>query len=213
MNDRIHAWLDGELALEALSPEERAEARRVEAALDRATASMETRSPGLATKVMDSLPSGPPRRRASIVSRLVGALGRPPLLRPAALAALSLLVGFGLGLWSATVTDGDSGAEASAVRAQPDVTTPATVYVRFDVTVPDAEAVELAGSFSDWEPRYALTPSGEGRWTVTVPLAPGVHDYLFVVDGSRQVLDPAAPRIADGFGSYNNRIALLASST
>lgn len=212
MNDRIHAWLDGELAFEALSSEERAEARRVEAALDRAVALTETRSPGLAAKVMDSLPAGAPRRRPSLVSRLRGMARRPALLRPAALAAFSLLVGFGLGLWSATGTGVGGADEATAVAAEPGVDSPATVYVRFDVMVPDAEAVELAGSFSDWEPRYALTPYGEGHWTVTVPLAPGVHDYLFVVDGSRQVLDPAAPQIADGFGSYNNRIALLASS-
>lgn len=212
MNDRIHAWLDGELTFEALSPEERAEARRVEAALERAVAAADTRSPGLAANVMDSLPAGPPRRRSSLVSRLMGTVRRPTLLRPAAIAAFSLLVGFGLGLWSATGTGGDPADEATAVAAEPGVAAPATVYVRFDVMVPDAEAVELAGSFSDWEPRYALTPSGEDHWTVTVPLAPGVHDYLFVVDGSRQVLDPAAPQIADGFGSYNNRIALLASS-
>mgnify|MGYP006183372823 CR=1 FL=1 len=86
------------------------------------------------------------------------------------------------------------------------------MFVRFDLRLEGARSVHLAGSFSAWEPVYEMTPSEAGTWTVTIPLRPGVHDYVYVVDGERQVLDPTAPRIADGFGSYNNRIALLASA-
>lgn len=208
MNDRIHEWLDGDLPLEALAPEERAEARRIEALIERAAAAEEATSPGVADGVMMALPAGPPRRRNALFSwidRLP--FGSVSVLRPAALAAFGLAVGFGLGAWYATDGDDPGGqAEVAAPAA-------ATIYVRFDVQVPGADIVELAGSFSDWEPRYALTPSGGDYWTVTVALEPGVHEYVFVVNGSEQVLDPAAPRIPDGFGSYNNRIALLATAT
>lgn len=211
MNERIHDWLDGELPLEALSAEERAEARRLEAAVSRAAEASDVGSPGVAQRVMAALPPGAPPQKRSIQARLRGLLRRPVVLRPAALAVFGLVVGFGLGVLTA------AGAGGGAETAAPDVAgteteATATVYVRFDVQVPDAEVVELAGSFSDWQPRYTLTPSGENHWTVTVPLEPGVHDYVFVVDGSRQIVDPAAPQIADGFGSYNNRIALLAST-
>jgi hypothetical protein len=43
-----------------------------------------------------------------------------------------------------------------------------------------------------------------------VPLAPGVYDYSFVVDGKRMVVDPYAPRVADSFGGSNSRLFLLA---
>lgn len=211
MNDRIHDWLDGELPLEALSAEERAEARQLEAAVSRAADASAARSPGVAQRVMAALPPGPPPRKRSIPARLRALLRRPVALRPAVLAAMGLVIGFGLGVLSTAGEEGDIDTATPAL-ASPEAEATATVYVRFDVQVPDAEVVELAGSFSDWQPRYTLTPSGENHWTVTVPLEPGVHDYVFVVDGSRQVVDPAAPQIADGFGSYNNRIALLAST-
>jgi hypothetical protein len=49
-----------------------------------------------------------------------------------------------------------------------------------------------------------------GVWTIVVPLAPGVHDYSFIVDGEKWVPDPSAPAMADGFGGVNSRIAVIA---
>jgi AMP-activated protein kinase-like protein len=86
------------------------------------------------------------------------------------------------------------------------------VFVQFHVEA-DAMRVQLAGSFTNWEPRYDLRQSAPGVWTITVPLTQGVHDYAFVVDGQQWVADPHEPQIGDGFGGTNNRLALLSPDT
>ena len=86
------------------------------------------------------------------------------------------------------------------------------VFVQFHLETA-AMRVQLAGSFTNWEPRYDLRQSAPGVWTITVPLAQGVHDYAFVVDGQQWVPDPHAPQIGDGFGGTNSRLALLHADT
>ena len=207
MDDRLHAWLEGEIRDEDLEPGQREEAARLRRAVGLAAASAQVDSPGMADAVMARLAHArAPRRR--FVDRIRAVLVPGPLsLRPAAaLAAACLAVGFGFGVWARPDSTPEP-VETAAADASP------TVFVRFDLRVEGATNVQLAGSFSEWQPAYDLSPSGDDHWTVTVPLTPGVHDYVFVVDGERNVLDPGAPRIADGFGSYSNRIALLASAT
>lgn len=87
------------------------------------------------------------------------------------------------------------------------------LFVQFRLEAPDATDVRLAGSFTNWEPRYELHQVVPGNWTITVPLAAGVHDYVFVVNGQRWIPDPYAPRIDDGFGGVNSRISLVAPDT
>jgi AMP-activated protein kinase-like protein len=84
------------------------------------------------------------------------------------------------------------------------------VYVQFRLQAADAAEVRLAGSFTHWQPDYELHQTSPGLWTVTLPLAPGVHDYAFIVDGRRWVTDPYAPSVQDGFGGTNSRITLIA---
>ena len=86
------------------------------------------------------------------------------------------------------------------------------VFVQFHLETA-AMRVQLAGSFTDWQPRYELRESAPGVWTITVPLTQGVHDYAFVVDGRQWVPDPHAPQIGDGFGGTNSRLALLHTDT
>jgi hypothetical protein len=88
----------------------------------------------------------------------------------------------------------------------------AHVFVQFHVEA-EAMRVQLAGSFTNWEPRYELRQSAPGVWTITVPLTQGVHDYAFVVDGQQWVADPHEPQIGDGFGGTNNRLSLLSPDT
>lgn len=83
------------------------------------------------------------------------------------------------------------------------------LFVQFHLDAPDATDVRLAGSFTNWEPRYELHEVVPGNWTITVPLAAGVHDYVFVVNGQRWIPDPYAARIDDGFGGVNSRISLV----
>lgn len=86
------------------------------------------------------------------------------------------------------------------------------VYVRFVLYAPGAGRVAVAGTFNQWNADAAplaptLTP---GLWTVTLPLSPGQHQYVFLVDGQRWVTDPAAPTVDDGFGRRNSLVAVSA---
>jgi len=68
----------------------------------------------------------------------------------------------------------------------------ALVPVMFTYTDPLASAVFVAGSFNEWKPdATALAQSAPGKWQLELPLPPGRHEYLFVVDGT-WVADPLA---------------------
>lgn len=88
---------------------------------------------------------------------------------------------------------------------------PATVVaesaVSFVVYAPTATSVALVGDFNDWDKAATpLRPTGTtGAWAVTVPLRPGRYRYAFVVDGTRWLADPGAPRAPDDdFGTPNS---------
>ncbi len=88
---------------------------------------------------------------------------------------------------------------------------PATMLVRFEFAAPQAEDVVLVGTFNDWgEREMRLQRSGAtGLWTLTIPLSPGEHEYLFVVDGTEWVPDPSAhAQVDDGFGQTNSVIVV-----
>lgn len=80
----------------------------------------------------------------------------------------------------------------------------------FSLAAPRASSVALAGSFNQWDPsRHPLSgPDRNGTWTVTVPLAPGRYEYLFVINGSQWVADPAALTTDDGMGGRNSLIVI-----
>lgn len=72
---------------------------------------------------------------------------------------------------------------------------------------PGARSVHVVGSFNDWGP--ASLPledrDHDGVWRAAVVLPEGTHEYMFVVDGERWVVDPLAGRfVADGFGRQNS---------
>ena len=66
--------------------------------------------------------------------------------------------------------------------------------VQFMLTAPAASRVALAGDFNGWDPRgIAMTRDPrDGRWAVTLALAPGRHSYAYVVDDTQWVRDPLA---------------------
>ncbi len=81
------------------------------------------------------------------------------------------------------------------------------VSITFQLRAPDAEHVELLGSFNDWKRgEFVLAgPDATGYWQVAVPLPEGRHEYVFLVDGHQLTVDPDA-LIArpDGFGHMNS---------
>ena len=108
---------------------------------------------------------------------------------------------------TATIEGPPAGARGAGAYAEPEI-----IYVQFLLRAPEAGSVALAGDFNDWSPDIVLQDEdGDGIWSARVPLRPGVHEYMFVVDGARWVTDPYAERYAeDGFG---NRNAVLAIAT
>src|SRR5262249_42567025 len=85
-----------------------------------------------------------------------------------------------------------------------------TVVVRFMLEAPGARHVTVAGSFNDWNPTALPLEdvNAAGVFMATVALPPGVHEYMFVVDG-KWITDPAAPeRRPDGFGRQNALLRL-----
>lgn len=79
--------------------------------------------------------------------------------------------------------------------------------VEFVLETTNARSVHLAGDFNNWDVSgLPLQMESPGRWRVTVPLPPGVHQYRFLVDG-QWVDDQRACRIAPNpFGSCNCEI-------
>lgn len=156
-----------------------------DAEMERALAAVRKNAPpGFTTRVMANLPAEQ-RRPAWWPAR--GQWLVPVL----AGVALALLV-FGLGWW----------VRPGADRA---------MVVHFEIHAPGARQVELVGSFTEWQTdRIELRgPDASGHWTAEVPLPPGRHEYLFLVDGQSWVTDPRAEvRRSDGFGRENAVLAL-----
>lgn len=198
MDEQVRAYLDGEIPLDSLSPAAREEALM----WDRASDALRP-IPGIAApewledRIMsevESVSQEPPANSATsgrnwltrpIEVRVTPVAG---LLAAAALAALLLLP--------------DGGVEVPLA--------PETVYVQFVLEAPGAQSVSVAGDFSSWEDQHTLDDAdGDGVWTGRVPLRPGVHQYMFVIDGADWVTDPQAERYADdGFGNRNAIIAV-----
>lgn len=211
MNDRIHSYLDGETPLEALSAEEARLAAKFQSTL---SAGLEGLLPaqvpdvsGAVLRVIEQ-PSQASARPRSAVSAVRDALGwvwhpRPITIRPAYAMAGALVLAVLVALPFAM----DRGAPAAggATAAEAD----ARIFVHFRLDAPEASSVSLAGDFTSWEPAYELHQAAPGVWTVSVPLAPGVHDYAFVVDGERWTPDPLAAAVDDGFGGVNSRLSIL----
>ena len=62
----------------------------------------------------------------------------------------------------------------------------ATIHKKqtFKLTAPDARSVLLVGDFTDWQKKAIPMQQGSGGvWISTVKLRPGMHHYLFIVDG------------------------------
>jgi hypothetical protein len=209
-NDRIHAWIDGELPLTALTAEERAAAGELRATVQAASEALRaTAAPDLSARVMAALPRSAPRgARGGIAGALAWLWSPRPIrltLRPAYGLALAALAAAMLLLPPSPPA---APVEGTAMRTPAFAHAAPPVYVQFRITVPNARSVALAGTFTGWKPAYRLRRTDRGEWTVLVPLRPGVHDYAFVVDGRTWVSDPNAPQVDDSFGGTNSRISL-----
>jgi hypothetical protein len=205
MNDDLRRYLDGEAPFESLPESARAEAEaweRVLAACSMGQSEIEAPT-GLEGRVMAEIATLPER---SVPARLVEWLLRPravhvsPLTAGLAAATIAALI-----LVPAMVRE-----DAMPLPTQPDVG--AVVYVEFRLEAPGARSVAVGGDFDEWDGSHSLVdPDEDGVWTGRIAIEPGLHRYMFLIDGSNWVTDPTAERYADdGFG---NRNAVLAVTT
>ncbi len=193
MDSRLQAYLDGDLTLSQLPAELRAKAEAWDGLLEEVRATSAAGAPlGFDARVLSALDA----EHQSAWQRGMGWLFRPRLVtvRPAAVAAAAVAVVF-LGFLGLR----EDGATADSL-----------VYVQFVVDAPTAETVHLVGDFTEWRPNVALEDEdGDGVWSGRVPLRPGVHEYMFVIDGADWVTDPnAAGYQDDGFGQRNAIVAV-----
>lgn len=69
-----------------------------------------------------------------------------------------------------------------------------------------AGEVYLAGDFNDWNPRSHRMTRKDGVFQKRLKLAPGSHEYKFIVDGEWRTDPSAAEQRPNEFGSLNSVI-------
>ena len=83
--------------------------------------------------------------------------------------------------------------------------------VRFVLMRNEAASVAVAGSFNQWSASShpLVRATAGGLWTVVVPLPPGEHAFMYVVDGKEWLSPPLAEDyVDDGFGAKNGIVVV-----
>lgn len=202
MKDELKAYLDGSLDREELPPDLRAEAEAWDT-LAREVRSMDAGSaPGwIEQAIMTEVALTPmPVRREGLVAWVL----RPRSLRVSPLAGV---------LASTAILVAVFFAGSSRSGAGPTVPGSTDILVEFSLDAPNATSVAVAGDFNGWEGGLVLEDrDGDGVWSGRVALRPGLHKYMFILDGDVWVTDPKASRFDDdGFGNQNAVIAVTPS--
>jgi hypothetical protein len=164
--------------------------------------------------VADRKPTRLARMRASIAFTFDRWMAvTSPLARGTALAAAALTIGFvARGYISSTSVSATTAAPSVAVTADSVRSTTAIQQVEGaevnTLRIPaqfvldareaaDATALSLVGDFNDWDVSATPMSLEGGVWSVTLPVTPGRHVYAFVVNGTRWIADPRAPKATD----------------
>ena len=208
MRDETRAYLDGERSRRELPAGAAEEAEAWERMLGALREDVPGPAPAWLEGSVMSAVRAATARRPSALRRAAAWLLRPSLslspltvgLATAALAALLLVPRAGQ----------DPAVDAAAAEGGAGGAAEPGVYVQFVLEAPSARTVAVAGDFNEWDARHVLEdPDADGVWTGRVPLRPGVHQYMFVVDGTEWVTDPGADRWTDdGFGNRNAVLAV-----
>jgi len=82
---------------------------------------------------------------------------------------------------------------------------------------PDAQhqlkQVQIKGSFNAWNPNTLNLTYEQGSWHASAMIAPGSHQYIFVINGSQELRDPHRnDSIANGLGGWNTKLDVAASN-
>ena len=217
MNDELHRHLDGDLPLGGLGEEVRGEAEAWERLLDafRVEAPVVRAPPWLESRVMAEIEALP---EPGILRRISAWLLSPrpvrvsPLTLGLAAAALATLLLFPWGAPDSGLSGPEPGGSLATPAGLAAGQEESVVFVQFILEAPEAASVAVAGDFDGWTGSHVLSdPDGDGVWSGRVPVKPGVHAYMFLLDGSTWMTDPRAERYAeDGFGNRNAILAITA---
>lgn len=203
MKDDLHLHLDGEIPFDRLEGDSREEAKAWERLLGACRTEMPLHAPPpwLETRVMAEIEALPDPGLARRLGRW--------LMNPRPMRVSPLLVGI---TGAAVVTALLLGMPTPPVSAPGE---DVVVYVQFVLDAPGAVSVAVAGDFDGWTGSHTLEdPDGDGIWAGRIPVQPGVHAYMFLVDEFTWMTDPQAQRYAeDGFGNRNAILAVAAPST
>jgi hypothetical protein len=164
--------------------------------------------PALDARVMAAVARAPAPGRATGIAVLADWLLRTRTVAVSPLRVLAAAAVLALAVLGGRAWLRPTGRPETAV---PALQTADTRAVQFVVLVPHAASVALLGDFNDWSAAATpMTPAeGAGLWSVTVPLAPGRYRYSFLVDGTRWVPDPEAPKaVEDDFGRPNSVVTV-----
>lgn len=213
MKDRVQRYLDGDLSPDALSSEERAEAEAWEALLEDVREVLPSSAPAdLEARIVRSLADEPPHGTVEGKAGLWRWLTRPrpvpvsPLTAAVAAAALVILL---VRPWEGPESALPPGGGDPDVVAEEEAPAATRIYVEFILRAPEASSVSVAGDFNEWLPTLLEDLDGDGVWSGRIRLEPGVHEYMFILDGATWVTDPNAERYAeDGFGNRNAVLAV-----
>lgn len=207
-DDPLRRYLDGEVPLDRVPEPRRAEAEAWGRLLDayrQGTGTGAGAPAWLEDRVMAEIEALPPR---SVWQRFWGWTTRPQSVRVppwsvalAGMAVLALL---------ATARSPDPGVTGGVGPAPSPGAQTTVVYVQFVLEAPGARSVAVGGDFDGWSADHPLEdPDGDGVWVGRVAVEPGVHTYMFLVDGDDWVTDPRAARYTDdGFGNQNAVLAV-----
>ena len=136
------------------------------------------------------------RRRATRSHRGWWLTGRVFVASP--LSALAIAAGIAVIAAASTLV---ATRRPAAVVSRPDT----VEYVRFVLIDSTARTVSIVGDFNEWRPdKTPLAAPRPGVWSVSLPLSPGRHEYAFIVDGKRWVVDPSSIPSSDEFGTESS---------
>lgn len=164
----------------------------------RAMRAPELLSPDFESRLMSQARAEAARRQATTPKRGWWVTGRVFVASP--LATLAMAAGIAIAAAASTLV----------VTRQSQMTLTAdrdTVeFVRFVLVDSTARTVSIVGDFNGW--KRGETPlnaaSKPGVWSVSLRLSPGRHEYAFIVDGERWVVDPASLASSDEFGTESS---------
>lgn len=78
--------------------------------------------------------------------------------------------------------------------------------VTFTVAAEPGSTVGVSGSFNNWDPvgRLMTDKKGDGNFSVTILLAPGVYEYKFIVNNTWSVDPNCSEWIQNSLGTLNS---------